>query len=382
MKIRMAMIGGGAGSFIGPVHRMAATLDNMTELVSGAFSSDPDISESTGRALGLDPGRVYGSWKEMISAESALPEEKRPHFISIVTPNHLHYEPALSALNAGFNVICDKPLTLSSAEAEVIRKKVNETGLLFCITHNYSGYPMVKMAREMTEKGELGKIRKVTAEYFQGWLSTREEVKGNKQAEWRADPSRAGIAGAMADIGTHAFQLAEYVSGYKVKEVCADLSSAFPDRRLDDDGNVLLRFENGSKGSILVSQVATGEENNFKLRIYGEKGSLTWEQMSPNSLLFRPLAGPAQIFRTAFNLPAGMVQAPLHSRLPAGHPEGFIEGFANIYRNFATAIEAKLNKKAIDPMLDYPGIDDGVRGMKFLEAVVSSSSNNSKWTNL
>ena len=382
MKIRMGMIGGGEGSFIGPVHRMAARLDGMIELVSGAFSSDPSLSEATGKSEGLDPERTYPDWHGMISREKTLPDDIRPHFIAIVTPNHLHYGPAKMALEAGFSVLCDKPLCMSVAEAIDLYETVHRTGGLFCLTHNYTGYPMVKRAREIVLSGEIGDVRKIAVEYFQGWLSSPVENEGNRQAEWRADPKRAGIAGAMADIGTHAFNLAEYVSGLEVVSLSADLHSVVPGRVLDDDGSLFLRFENGVSGTLLASQIALGEENSLSLRIYGSKGSIVWHQMEPNSMTVRWPDRPMQIYRTATSFPEMGMAAVLHTRIPAGHPEGFIEAFANIYRNFALHIAAVHSGRAQENILDYPGINEGVRGMKFLEAAVTSASEKSFWKNL
>jgi predicted dehydrogenase len=382
MKIRMGMIGGGEGSFIGPVHRMAARLDGMIELVCGAFSSDPAVSETTGKREGLASDRIYGSWQEMIRNEKSLPDDKKPHFIAIVTPNHLHYGPARMALEAGFSILCDKPLCMSVAEAIDLYDTVQRTGRLFCLTHNYTGYPMVKRAREMALSGELGEIRKIAVEYFQGWLSSPVETTGNRQAEWRADPDRAGIAGAMADIGTHAFNLAEYVSGMEVVSLSADLHSIVRGRKLDDDGSVFLKFENDVSGTLLASQIALGEENNLSLRVYGSKGSLSWRQMEPNSLTVRWPDRPMQIYRTATAFPETGINAALHYRIPAGHPEGFIEAFANLYRNFALHLQAEATGNTTDDRYDYPGINEGVRGMKFLEAVVASGSDSSFWKNI
>jgi predicted dehydrogenase len=377
MKIRMGMIGGGEGSFIGPVHRMAARLDGMIDLVSGAFSSDPSVSAATGFKEGLERSRIYDTWQEMIRSESTLPQDIRPHFIAIVTPNHLHYGPARMALEAGFDVLCDKPLCMSVAEAIDLHETIERTGKLFCLTHNYTGYPIIKRAREMIAGGEIGEIRKVAVEYFQGWLSSPVETTGNRQAEWRADPRRAGIAGAMADIGTHAFNLAEYVSGLEVIALSADLHSVLPDRVLDDDGSIFLLFNNGCSGTLLVSQIALGEENNLSLRIYGDKGSIEWKQMEPNSLKVMWPDGLVQIYRTATTFTGASPSSSLHTRIPAGHPEGFIEAFANLYRNFACHILDVSEGRPYNAIKDYPGINEGVRGMKFLEAAVFSGTNNS-----
>ena len=382
MKLRMGMIGGGKGSFIGPVHRMAARLDGMIELVSGAFSSNPEISLVTGFQEGLNRERIYASWQEMLKRESALPDETRPHFIAIVTPNHLHYSQAKMSLDEGFNVLCDKPLCISVAEAIDLYETVQRNGKLFCLTHNYTGYPMVKRAREMVASGEIGTIRKIAVEYFQGWLSSAVERTGNRQAEWRADPERAGIAGTMADIGTHAFNLAEYISGLEVTELSADLHSVLPGRILDDDGGIFLRFNHNITGTLLASQIALGEENNLNIRIYGDKGSLSWYQMEPNNLIVRWPDKPVQIYRTGTSFSALGSAAPLNTRTPAGHPEGFIEAFGNLYRNFASHIIAVMEGRNQAALLDYPGISEGVRGMKFLEATVASATDDSTWKSL
>lgn len=377
MKLRMGMIGGGEGSLIGPVHRMAARLDGFAELVSGTFSSDPDITMSTGSAEGLPSSRIYADWKDMIRTESTLPAGEKPHFISIVTPNHLHYGPAKMALEAGFHVICDKPLCMSVAEALDLHETVERTGRLFCLTHNYTGYPMVKKAREMVTAGEIGKIRKVIVEYLQGWLSTPVEMTGNRQALWRSDPSRAGIAGTMADIGTHAFNLAEYITGGEVVSLSADLHTTLKGRKLDDDGTVTLAFADGFRGTLIASQVATGEENNLSIRIYGEKGGIYWRQMEPNTLTLMWPDAPVQLLRTGTSFTGAGPASAIHTRIPAGHPEGFIEAFANLYRNFCMHIRALEEDLQPSETADYPGIHEGVRGMKFLEAAVASSRNGS-----
>ncbi|MCF8222424.1 MAG: Gfo/Idh/MocA family oxidoreductase [Bacteroidales bacterium] len=369
----MAMIGGGTGSFIGPVHLMAARMDSMIELVAGAFSSKTDISEKSGREYGLPVNRIYGNWEEMIEKESRLPADQKPDIICVVTPNNLHYAPVIKAINAGFHVICDKPLCISVEEALDIKSALESGNTLFCITHNYSGYPMVKKAREMVAGGELGTIRKVMVEYLQGWLSDKEEERGNKQAEWRSDPAKAGKAGCMGDIGTHAFQLAEYISGNRVKRLFSQLNTYVDGRILDDDGNVFLDFQNGIKGTLLASQVACGEENALSIRVYGTAGSLEWKQMEPNNLYFRKKDSALQVYRTASPYGSPGPIAEKHSRLPGGHPEGFIEAFANLYRNFALNIMALRNNEKHDSSYDYPGIADGLRGMKFLDAVVDSS---------
>lgn len=377
-KIRMGMVGGGRGAFIGGVHRMTATLDGEIELVCGAFSSDPEKSRLSGEDLHLSPGRVYGSYKEMIAEEKKLPEGERMDFVSIVTPNHVHYGPARMALENGFHVVCDKPLCFNMKEALFLESLVERTDLLFALTHNYTGYPMVKQARAMVKNGDIGQVRKIVVEYPQGWLTTKVEDSGQKQASWRTDPSRSGAAGAMGDIGTHAENLAEYISGLQITELCADLSTFVEGRLLDDDGNVLLRFTNGAKGILHASQICAGEENNLNIRIYGTKAGLQWFQMEPNTLYVKWLDKPMQVLRTGVGelYPA----ATAHTRVPAGHPEGYLEAFANIYRNFARCIQARLNGKEVDPVYrDFPTVSDGVRGMRFIEKVVESGKSESKW---
>lgn len=377
-KLRMGMVGGGIGAFIGGVHRMAAALDGEIELVCGAFSSAPEKSRASGAQLGIAPDRAYDSFEEMIRKEKKLKPEKRMQFVSIVTPNHVHFAPAKMALENGFHVICDKPLAFSLKEAQTLEKVVQKTGMLFALTHNYTGYPMVKQARQMIRHGELGAIRKIVVEYPQGWLSTHIEASGQKQAAWRTDPQRSGIAGAMGDIGTHAENLAEYITGLKITELCADISTFVPGRLLDDDGNVLLHFENGAKGILHASQISAGEENNLNIRVYGEKGGLEWRQMEPNTLVVKWLDKPTQLFRTGVG--ALYPEAQAHTRIPAGHPEGYLEAFANIYRNFALCIRARMEGQAPDPVYtDYPTVQDGVRGMQFIERVIESGKSAKKW---
>ena len=372
------MVGGGIGAFIGAVHRMAAALDGEIELVCGAFSSDPKKSKASGEALYLPSSRVYGNFEEMIRSEQKLPEGERMDFVSIVTPNHLHFGPAKLALENGFPVVCDKPLCFNMEEAYELQRLVRQTGLLFALTHNYTGYPMVKQARAMVRNGELGKIRKVVVEYPQGWLSTKLEDSEQKQASWRTDPQRSGIAGAMGDIGTHAENLAEYITGLRITELCADLSTFVDGRLLDDDGNVLLHFDKGAKGILHASQISAGEENALSIRVYGEKGGLEWHQMEPNSLIVRWLSQPMQVLRTGVGDLHPEAQA--HTRIPAGHPEGYLEAFANIYRNFARCLRARLQGQQPDPLyLDFPTVDDGVRGMLFIQKVVESSKSDQKW---
>ncbi len=375
------MVGGGIGAFIGGVHRMAAALDGEIELVCGAFSSNPERSRESGAQLSLPPERCYGTFEEMIKGEKRLKPEKRMQFVSIVTPNHVHFAPAKMALENGFHVICDKPLAFNMKEALALEKLVAKTGLIFALTHNYTGYPMVKQARQMIKHGELGPIRKVLVEYPQGWLSTKAEDTGSKQAAWRTDPQRSGIAGAMGDIGTHAENLAEYVTGLHITALCADISTFVKGRLLDDDGNVLLRFNNGAKGVLHASQICAGEENNLNIRVYGEKGGLEWRQMEPNTLIVKWLDKQTQIYRTGI--------APLypeslaHTRIPGGHPEGYLEAFANVYRNFAFCVRARMEGREPDPMyMDFPSVQDGVRGMRFIEKVIASGKSKTKWVEM
>ena len=377
-KIRMGMIGGSLEAFIGAVHRRAAVFDGEIELVCGAFSSNPEKSKATGYALYLPDERVYGSFEEMILKEKELPEGVRMDFVSIVTPNHMHFPPAKLALENGFHVVCDKPMTLTLAEARELAKIVKETGKLFCLTHNYTGYPMVKEAREMVRSGKLGKLRKVVVEYPQGWLSKLEEATSYKQAIWRTDPAQSGAAGCMGDIGTHAENLAEYITGLKITELCADLTIFVEGRKLDDDGNVLLRFEDGVKGVLHASQIANGEENALSIRIYGELGGLEWRQMEPNTLIYKTQEGQ-RVFRPAVGDLSAAAKA--HIRVPSGHPEGFFEAFANLYRNFAVTLRSVLEGKEPDPIYaDFPSAEDGIRGLAFIETVLQSNQSNEKWT--
>ncbi|MFP4353260.1 MAG: Gfo/Idh/MocA family protein [Puniceicoccaceae bacterium] len=378
-KIRMGMVGGGQGAFIGAVHRTAAAIDGRVELVCGAFSSDPDRAKASGRELFLPDERCYSDYTAMIEKEAALPEDERMDFVAIVTPNHVHFPVAKAALEAGFHVLSDKPATLDLREAVELARLVGATGLKYGLTHNYTGYPMVKQAKELVRDGVIGAIRKVVVEYPQGWLATPIERDGQKQASWRTDPARSGAAGCMGDIGTHAENLAEYITGLRISELAADLTRFVEGRRLDDDGNVLLRFEGGAKGVLHASQISAGEENALNIRIYGEKGGLEWHQMEPNTLLVKHIDRPTEIYRTGNGYVAEAAAA--HTRTPSGHPEGYLEGFANIYRNFAAHIAADLaGEEPPSWATDYPTIHDGVRGMAFIEAVVRSSENNAEWT--
>jgi predicted dehydrogenase len=382
-KIRYGMVGGGRGAFIGAVHRIAAAMDQQIELVCGAFSSDPERSRASGADFFLPPDRCYGSFEEMIQGEAALPADRRMDFVSIVTPNHMHFPPAKMALESGFHVLSDKPATLNLAEAKALQVLVKKTGLLYGLTHNYTGYPLVKEARDLIRAGKLGKIRKVVVEYPQGWLATRLEATGQKQAGWRTDPKRSGAGGCVGDIGTHAENLAEYVTGLQISELAADITSFVKGRKLDDDVNVLLRFKGGAKGVLHTSQISVGEENNLNIRVYGELGGLEWHQKAPNTMFLKWLDQPMQVYRTGLGYLGANAKAA--TRTPPAHPEGYLEAFANIYKNFASAIRARVDGKKVskdDVANDYPKIDDGVRGMAFIEAVVKSSKANAKWTRL
>lgn len=376
-KLKMGMVGGCLSSFIGVVHRMAAALDNEIELVAGAFSTDPKLSEQAGEAFYLNSERVYSSYQEMFERERLLNADERIDFVSIVTPNFLHFEIAKMALENGFHVVCEKPMTVTSDEAEQLMKLVESTGLIFALTHPYSAYPLVKQAKHIVENGELGAIRKVVVEYPQGWLATALETAGNKQAAWRTNPSKSGKSGSIGDIGVHAQNLAEYITGQKISEVCADITTFVSGRMLEDDANVLIRFDNGAKGILYASQISVGEENNLKIRVYGELGGLEWHQQEPNSLMLNLLNKPLQTIRAGdkANL---CEQAIKNTRLPGGHPEGLIEAFANIYRNFADAVRAKKAGFELENP-DIASVHEGLRGMRFIDAVVESAESNEKW---
>ena len=379
-KIRMGMVGGGPGSFIGAVHRMAANLDGQIELVCGCFSSSPAKSLETGRSLYLPEDRIYGSYQEMMEREAVLPEGERMDFVSIVTPNDMHFAPALLALEKGFDVALDKPMTYTLDEAKQLRDKVKESGRLLLLTHTYTGYPMVKEARERVRRGDLGKIRLVYVEYPQGWLYNDCSAT-NKQAAWRVDPKRSGKAGCMGDIGTHAFNLAEYITGLRTEALCGELHTFVPDRLLDDDGAALLRYEGGARGVLMASQVAVGQENSLRIRVYGEKGGLEWHQEEPNTLLMRWPDRQPEVIRTGG---AGLSPwATANTRTPAGHPEGYLEAFANLYRHFAAALQARLAGEEPTPTdLDFPSVEEGVRGMQFIETIVSTKNSDQKWVSI
>lgn len=378
-KLRMGMIGGGLGSFIGDVHRKASSIDGMIELVCGAFSSSAEKSFASGKALFLQEDRCYASFEEMISKEKKLPEGVRMDFVSIVTPNHMHFPPAKLALENGFHVVCDKPMTLTLDEAIELEQIAKKSKKLFALTHNYTGHPLVKQAKAMVAKGDLGTIRKIQVQYLQGWLSTAVEKTGQKQASWRVDPKKSGIGGALGDIGTHAENLVEYITGLKIKELAADLGRFGDGRTLDDDGNLLLRMENGAKGTMSISQIALGEENNLAIKVYGDKGSLEWHQENPNQLITHWLDNPLKVLTPKGN---DLYDEALNaSRIPAGHPEGYLEAFATIYKNFAMHLMAVLDGKNMTKP-DYPTARDGVRGMQFIYASVESDKNNAAWIKL
>ena len=372
------MVGGGKNAFIGAVHRMAAGIDGQIELCCGALSADPLVAKESAALLGLPKERSYGSYQEMIIEESKRSADDRMNFVSIVTPNFAHFEPAMMALEHGFHVVLEKPMTLTTEQAELLQQKVAETGLILCVTYTYSAYPMVKQARHLVKEGQLGSIRKIMVEYPQGWLSKMIE-NGLSLAFWRTDPEKSGKSGCMGDIGTHAAHLAEYISGLKITKMCADLQTFVTGRKLEDDGNIFLGFENGATGVLSASQVAAGEENALKIRVYGELGGLEWNQQDANTLIFKQLDAPTQLFRAGQQYLSPIAKHNI--RLPAGHPEGYIEAFANIYRNFAATLLASM--QGIEPReedTDFPTVADGLRGMKFLETVIASGKSTQKWT--
>ena len=380
-KLKMGMIGGGQDAFIGAIHRLAANMDGLIELSCGALSINAETAKSSGKALFLPESRTYTSYEEMIKAEANLPIGERMDFVTIVTPNFAHFAPAMMALDYGFNVVIEKPITFSLEEAKLLEQKLNETGLILCLTHTYSGYPMVKQAKAMLKEGKLGKIRKVWVEYPQGWLSKLSEREGNAQAAWRTDPTKAGKSSVMGDIGTHAAHLAEYITGSKITDVCAELNTLVEGRIMDDDGAVMLKFDNGAKGVLMASQVAAGEENALKIRVYGEKGGIEWFQHDPNTLIVKWLEEPMQILRAGSNYGHLSSFATHNCRTPGGHPEGYLEAFANIYRNFALTLGCKLDgKEPTAEMLDFPSIEDGLRGMAFIDSVVASAHSDKKWS--
>lgn len=369
------MVGGGPGAFIGEVHRMAAALDGKIELVAGAFSSSLEKSKKQGEQLNLDPGRVYGSFQEMAEIESALPQDQRIDFVSVVTPNHLHFPVCKAFIEAGFHIVCDKPMTTSTEDAEELCRLVKKHDIVFALTHNYTGYPMVKQARELVKQGELGKIRKIVAEYPQGWLAQPIEKEGAKQAVWRTDPQKAGISSAVGDIGSHAENLAEYITGLEMETLCADIKTFVEGRPLEDDANMLIHYKGGARGILYASQISVGEENNLNIRVYGNKASLEWRQENPNYLYLRYPDKPEKVFKRGNEYLSDISKH--NTRIPSGHPEGFIEAFANIYLNFAHTLAARLgNKKPGDFDLDFPTVRDGARGVHFIHKAIESGKKN------
>ncbi len=376
-KLKMGMVGGGSDAFIGAVHRSAALMDGEIEFVAGALSSTREKALASGRELALSDDRNYGSWEEMLERELSLPEEERVDFISIVVPNHMHFPVAHAFAEAGLNVVCDKPMVLDSGQAQELVEIVEKTGVVFAVTYNYTGYPMVKQARHMVREGRLGEIRKVIVEYSQGWLATRLEDSGAKQAEWRTDPARSGIAGAVGDIGSHAENLVTTITGLEVSEICADLTTFVPGRRLDDDANLLIRYEGGAKGVLIASQISTGEENDLHIRVYGTEGGLEWRQEEPNYLLFKPFEAPTHVLARGNDYLCE--ESKRATRLPPGHPEAFIEAFANIYASVAEAIRARREGRVSGGLSDFPTVYDGARGVHFIEKTVESSRSDKKW---
>lgn len=378
-KLRYAMVGGGQGAFIGGVHRKAMALDGQMELVAGALSSDPERARTSGRELGLPDERNHGRWEDLLADELRRPREERIDFVSIVTPNHMHFPVARAFAQAGIHVVCDKPLVHSSEEALVLVEAVRRSGCVFGVTYNYTGYPMVREARELVARGAIGEIRKVIVEYNQGWLATKLEDSGQKQAGWRTDPARSGLAGAIGDIGSHAENLVATVTGLELDSICADLSIFVPGRRLDDDGNVLLRFAGGAKGVLIASQIEVGCENDLRLRVFGSTGTLEWHQEEPDRLLHAPIDGPLRVLTRGS--PWLGEAARRATRLPTGHPEAFLEAFANVYLGVVGHIRALEAGIVPGPLeADYPRLADGVRGVRFIEKVVQSAASQAKWT--
>jgi predicted dehydrogenase len=383
-KLNMGMIGGGPGAFIGEVHRKAARIDGSIEISAGAFDIDPAKSRQMGEELNLPSERVYDNYEKMIENELKLPEGERVDFVSITTPNNWHFPIARDFLKAGFHVMCEKPMTISVDEAKELQKIVKETGKVFGLMHTYTGYPMAKLARDLVRQGELGKIRKIIVQYPQSWLATAIEKTGQQQAAWRTDPKQSGAAGSIGDIGTHAANLAEYISGAKISHICSDLTIFVEGRPLDDDGNCLLRFDNGAKGVLHCSQIAIGEENNIAIWVYGSEKGLEWHQEHPNYLYVNDLDGPTRVWKRGNDyVGEKSAAAGRATRLPFGHPEAFLEAVANIYHNFGDTVIADLtNQKADELMLDFPNVEDGVRGMVFIETVLKSAKSNEKWTTM
>lgn len=381
-RLNMGMIGGGSTGFIGAIHLRAALMENKINLVCGCFSSNPEVSEKSGAAYMIPKDRIYGTYQEMFEKEMQLPEGERMDFVAIVTPNHLHFEPAMMALERGMHVVLDKPMTFSLEEAKILQEKVNETGLSLALTHTYSGYPAVKEMKHRIANGELGKLRRVYVEYPQGWLSERIEVLGGNNAGWRTDPKFTGKAGCIGDIGVHAWHLTEYVTGLNVLEICAELNTFVENRLNDDDGTAMMRMDEGVRALLSATQIANGEANSLKIRVYGEKGGAEWSHQDPSRLYIKRNGAPEEIYHIGGNYPYLSDFAQWNIRTPGGHPEGLIEAFANIYRNFAlTVIAHKNGEDATVEMLDFPNVNDGVRGMQFIETMVSSGwQDDEKWT--
>lgn len=377
-RIRLGMVGGGEGAFIGAVHRIASRIDDHYVFVAGALSSTAEKAKRSGAALGLDPTRTYGDFETMAREEAKRPDGIEA--VSIVTPNHMHAGPALAFLKAGIHVICDKPLTTTLKEAKALQAAAKKSGLIFAVTHNYTGYPMVRQARAMVKAGQLGEIRVVQVEYPQDWLAEPLEKTGQKQADWRTDPKRSGAGGCIGDIGTHAYNLADFITGLSVDELSAELTTFVKGRKLDDNTQILLRYANGARGSLWASQVAIGNENNLRIRVYGTKGGIAWSQENPNYLQVSPIGKPTYTI-TRSGAGSGP-EAGRVSRIPPGHPEGYLEGFANIYTEVAHAIQAARKGKKADKAVMFPTVDDGVKGLAFIEAAVASSQKNGKWTKL
>ena len=379
-KLRMGIVGGGQGSFIGRVHVTAAVLDNRAELVAGAFSSDAARSRASAADYAVDEARAYGSYAEMFAAEKALPAEKRIDFVSVTTPNHMHFPVAKGAVEAGFNVVCDKPLTLTLAEAEALAGVVKTSGVVFAVSHNYTGYPLVRQAREMILAGEFGEIQAIRAEYIQGWLRTRLEAEGQKQAAWRTDPTKSGAAGAFGDIATHAYNLGRYITGLLPEKISANLKSFEPGRALDDYGHAVIRYENGALGTVTASQISHGRENDLRIQVDGTRASLEWHQENPNQLLVRKNGEPLRVYTRDPNAPFMNAAGRAACRLPSGHPEAFFEAFANIYRSAYDAMELALTGRPFERTdTVYPNIHDGVEGMYFIEQSVASSKADGAW---
>ncbi len=378
-KLRYGMVGGGRDAFIGAVHRKAMAMDGQYEFVAGALSSNPEKARASGQDLGLEDSRNYGSWEEMLSGELKLAPSDRIDLVSIVTPNHVHYPVAKAFAKAGIHVVCDKPLVHTSKQANDLIRTVEKSGVVFAVTYNYTGYPMVKHARHMVMTGKLGEIRKVITEYNQGWLATNVEATGQKQADWRTDPARSGAAGAIGDIGSHAENLAATITGLEIESLCADLTTFVKGRQLDDDGNILIRYKGGARGVLIASQIETGYENDLRIRVFGTKGSISWRQEDPNTIDFLPIDGPRQLLTRGSGYLCAEAQKA--TRLPTGHPEAFLEAFANVYLGVAEAIRAKQSRRKLGKLEgDFPTVYDGARGVYFIEKTVESSRSAKKWT--